>query len=192
MESSSTMFSVFKKTIDGSFLLTVTDATLAEKIVKLDAIEVSGLPRLVNDEVLKATMKEFGHMFSIQRDAMQRFPGVQNGIRTMTMTVKSPIPSFLSIGGYEAKIWYRGQEYRVCRVCGLTGHISKNCPEVRCFFMPRVRACECSNDLQCLYCFEVGHSSERCPEWLQDEETKKKDKKREEEEEMEKPQSVRN
>lgn len=112
---------------------------------------------------------------------MQRFPGVQNGIRTLT--VKTPNPSFLTIAGYEAKVWYRGQE-KTCRVCSRIGHISKNCPEVRCFSCREFGhvASECSSNLQYTYCYKVDHSNERCPEWLEEEEAREKGKKEYEEE----------
>lgn len=66
------------------------------------------------------------------------------------------------------KVWYRWQE-KTCCVCGRAGHISKNCPEVKsysCRGFGHV-ASDCSEDLQCLYYFEVGHTEECCVERLE-------------------------
>lgn len=88
------------------------------------------------------------------------------------MTLRNPVPSFVTVEGYVIKTWYRGQE-RTCRICGRTGHVSKNCPKVRCFSCWRYGhvASECDDDLQCDYCYEVGHTSAQCQE--RDEEKEK-------------------
>lgn len=106
------------------------------------------------------------------------------------MTLKSPIPSFVQIGGYEAKILYRGQE-KTCRICGRVGHMSKNCPEIRCFSCQGFNhvASDCVDDLKCLYFYEMGHTEKRCAECLEDE-RKEQENEKENQLEMEKKSQI--
>lgn len=115
-----------QRTIDSSVLLTFVDESIAGSVVELDVIIVNGMPRLVSyaysrkifvklfylpfevdNADVKMAISEFGHVFGIRQDKLQSFPNIESGLRTVTMTLKSSIPSFVRVGGYEVKVWYR-------------------------------------------------------------------------------------
>lgn len=184
--------------IDGTVMVTFKDSTAADSLVEMDCIEIKGIPCLVSyvdskkiyvkvhylpcevaDQCVRDKLSEFGHVFFVRRDKYLLHPLIENGTRTVTMTVKRNIPSFLTIGECEAKIYYRDQQ-KTCRLCGREGHFSKNCPEVKCYGCGDYGhvASNCDQDLYCDYCFESSHLESRCPWKLEDEEKRREEKRK--------------
>ena len=176
--------------IDNAMYVTFSTRATAESLVELDIISVRGVPSVVSfadskrvyvkvyylphevdNQDVRNALDEFGHVYKIRRDKYLLHKDIFNGVRTVTMTLKNDIPSFISIAGFEAKIYYR-EQIKTCRICGRPGHFSKNCPEVKCYSCGKYGhvSSECDQQLRCDYCHEAGHSKDRCKERLEDEE----------------------
>jgi len=95
-------------------------------------VKIYYLPYEVENKDLFAELGEYGHVYHIRRDGMAGHPGIESGVRTVTMSLNHPIPSFLKVVGCHVKVYYRGQ-LQTCRKCGSCGHFVKDCPEVECY-----------------------------------------------------------
>ena len=172
---------------DRSVLVTFASEYVAEQIVGMDVVKLRGIPVVVSwadrrktyvkvhylpyevpNEMLLEVLKGYGHVYSIRRDSFQLHGEIETGTRTVTMTLREDIPSYLQVGGCTVKTYFRGQKM-TCRVCGGTGHIGRKCPDVRCYNCGEYghMAASCPN-VQCSYCYDEGHNYENCQSRLQD------------------------
>jgi len=172
---------------DRSVLVTFASEEVAEQVVGMDVVKLRGIPVVVSwadrrktyvkvhylpyevaNELLLEALKVYGHVYHIRRDSFQLHGEIETGTRTVTMTLREDIPSYIQVGGCTVKTYFRGQKM-TCRVCGGTGHIGRKCPDVRCYNCGDYghMAASCPN-VQCSYCYDEGHSYENCESRLQD------------------------
>lgn len=177
--------------MDRSVLVTFRDEETANFVADLDTVQINGinvlvtmvdqtrtwvkvyyLPFEVTNNELADALREFGHVHSVRQDKMSLHEDVYNGIRTVSMTIRKSIPSYIAIDGFDVYVFYRGQA-KTCRICQRTGHLQKNCPEIRCFNCRKYghTANECGEFISCEYCHEIGHRVDRCPERIEEEQT---------------------
>ena len=79
------------------------------------------------------------------------FPNLCNGNRIVEMVLNEELPYFLSICGYQCRVWYRGQPIQ-CIVCRDFGHRAQSCPLSG----------------RCRYCHHPGHKARECARaWVQ-------------------------
>lgn len=116
-----------QKAIDGSVLLSFCTESAAEYVRDLDVIVINRTPVVVssvnakivrvkvyylpyevtNDE-LKEVMADFGHVFKVSSDKCVDSM-IENGIRTVEIRLECEVPSFITVKGFETKIWYPRQ-----------------------------------------------------------------------------------
>lgn len=83
------------------------------------------------DEVVEA-LSEYGCVMGLDWDEYEDGPfiGLKNGLRSLLVALKKPIPNFVQICGYEVFVKYKGQP-RTCQICGGTTHLRATCPTRR-------------------------------------------------------------
>ena len=87
---------------------------------------VQYLPSEMSSVQVGEAMTRYGRVFSVKR---QLYDGttIETGTRIVSLEVTSPIPSYVFLGGYRAKIWHRGQ-VQTCAKCSATDHFARDCP----------------------------------------------------------------
>lgn len=121
----------FRYENDSSVDITLTDAN-----ENLSIVRVFNIPPEVESSFIRSTLAKYGKIKEITEEQWSSrftFP-VLNGIRDVSMTVTTPIPSYLQISGFRAHIQYEGQT-RTCQICNATDHLRPNCPK-RIFTLP--------------------------------------------------------
>lgn len=94
------------------------------------AVRVHDLPPAIKHTTVFDSLSKYGEILSVTRERWKHyFPGVYNGVRVLHMKVKSAIPSFVTIGGYETTISYHNQP-KSCRYCFNAAHPNQKCSEV--------------------------------------------------------------
>ncbi|KAK3742919.1 hypothetical protein QZH41_004493 [Actinostola sp. cb2023] len=139
-----------------SFPVIVSSVDARRKYVK-----VYYLPYEVQNSDLQAALAEHGHVYNVRRDV--GYKGIEDGVRTVTMNVNGNIPSFMKVGKYECKIWYRGQR-QTCRKCYSTEHFARDCPNVQCYRCKEMGhvSRNCLQEEYCDRCGQSGHTEWRC------------------------------
>ena len=100
------------------------------------------------EEVLSA----FGEVRRIRHQSFVSDTNIFTGTSLVSIVLKSVIqlPRFISIDGYNCKMWYRGQPL-ICNLCAVQVHRSANCP----------------NRDKCRRCGGSGHFARSCTNpWL--------------------------
>ena len=91
-------------------------------------VRIANLPPKMPMEIIKEHMTKYGVVHAVSEDKwsnMYRY-AVGNGIRTVTIELKTHIPSHLYIEGYRTLISYVGQP-TTCYVCNETTHMAQKC-----------------------------------------------------------------
>ncbi|KAK3745212.1 hypothetical protein QZH41_004251 [Actinostola sp. cb2023] len=165
---------------DESVVVTFADQVCVERILGLGTMNINSFPVIVSSvdarrkyvkvyylpyEVqnsdLQAALAEHGHVYNVRRDV--GYKGIEDGVRTVTMNVNGNIPSFMKVGKYECKIWYRGQR-QTCRKCYSTEHFARDCPNVQCYRCKEMGhvSRNCLQEEYCDRCGQSGHTEWRC------------------------------
>ena len=85
------------------------------------------LPCEVPDDAVRAALRPFGEIHSLQKSSHNGFPGLFDGSRVVKMSLAKDIPPVVCVAGFECHIWYRRQP-QWCPFCRAPGHRAKDCP----------------------------------------------------------------
>ena len=87
-------------------------------------VSILDLPYGTPDGEISSVLSKHGQVATIKSEV---YNGLYTGTRVVKMTVKSPVPSRVTIAGHVCTVFYRGQ-VRSCFRCGVSGHEAKKCP----------------------------------------------------------------
>ncbi|XP_078494777.1 uncharacterized protein LOC144749691 [Ciona intestinalis] len=95
---------------------------------------------LENDRLTRYLEENYGKVHAIKRRKDKR--GMDTGLRIVVMAKdvlkENPIPSYISVDGYQLYVKYNGQK-ETCKYCNETGHKIASCPRREADFLrPRV------------------------------------------------------
>lgn len=108
-------------------------------------VHVFDYPHEEIDEAVKEVISDFGVVKSVRRQKHIFDVSIYTGTRLVSVVLSATLPRFLSIEGYNCRIWYKGQPL-ICNLCAVQGHKSADCP----------------NRDRCRKCGEKGHFAKRC------------------------------
>ena len=118
---------------------------------KVTVLYIRDLPYEVASDDVIDFLSTHGEVLTAERSVNADFPTLCNGNRIVKMVLNEDIPHFLSIGGYQCRVWYRGQPIQ-CIVCRESGHRAQDCPLSG----------------RCRYCHQPGHMARECSQaWVQ-------------------------
>ena len=100
-----------------------------------------------NEEPIRRKLAVYGTVESIAFRHWPHLPSVSDGVRVVRMVRREAIPRHLTIGDFQVKISYAGQQ-QVCDLCVAPGHIARVCPLKG----------------KCFQCGLEGHLSRNCPQ----------------------------
>ena len=112
---------------------------------KVTVLHIRDLPYEVSSEDLVNFFSNYGEVLTVERSVAANFPALCNGNRILKLILNEDLPYFLSVCGFQCRVWYRGQPLQ-CLVCRQRGH--------------RVQSCPLSG--RCRYCHQVGHMARDC------------------------------
>lgn len=95
----------------------------------LTTVRVHDLPPTVSNTTVHEFMQQFGTVSSVSKERWKHyFPGIFNGVRIIHIILKQPIPSYITISGFQTYCSYIGQQ-STCRVCSKAAHPKQKCAE---------------------------------------------------------------
>ena len=112
---------------------------------KVTVLYIRDLPYEVATDDVVDFFSSFGEVLTVERSVAAETPNLCNGNRVLKMVLNEDLPYFISVCGYQCRVWYRGQPIQ-CFVCRQSGH--------------RAQACPLSG--RCRYCHQVGHMARDC------------------------------
>ena len=121
------------------------DIPVTRDAEKVTVLYVRDLPYEVASDDLVDFLSTFGEVLTVERSVAADTPNLCNGNRVLKMVLKDDLPYFISICGYQCRVWYRGQPIQ-CFVCRQLGHRAQSCPLSG----------------RCRYCHQVGHMARNC------------------------------
>ena len=121
------------------------DIPVTRDAKKVTVLYVRDLPYEVASDDLVDFLSTFGEVLTVERSVAADTPNLCNGNRVLKMVLKDDLPYFISICGYQCRVWYRGQPIQ-CFVCRQLGHRAQSCPLSG----------------RCRYCHQVGYMARNC------------------------------
>ena len=121
------------------------DIPVTRDAEKVTVLYIRDLPYEVASDDVVDFFSTFGEVLTVERSVAAETPSLCNGNRVLKMVLKGNLPYFISICGYQCRVWYRGQPIQ-CFVCRQSGH--------------RAQACPLSG--RCRYCHQAGHMARDC------------------------------
>ena len=112
---------------------------------KVTALYIRDLPYEVPSDDLVDFFSNYGEVLTMESSVAVNFPGLCNGSRILKLILNEDLPYFLSVCGYQCRVWYCGQPLQ-CLVCRERGHRAQSCPLSG----------------RCRYCHQVGHMARDC------------------------------
>ena len=100
-----------------------------------------------NEEPIRRKLAAYGTVESVAFRHWPHLPNISDGVRVVRMVRREAIPRHLTIGDFQVKISYAGQQ-QVCDLCAAPGHIARVCPLKG----------------KCFQCGLEGHLSRDCPQ----------------------------
>ncbi|XP_050299620.1 uncharacterized protein LOC126738362 [Anthonomus grandis grandis] len=93
-------------------------------------LRIYDLPLELKDCKIKEYLSIYGSVKSVRREKCSgsEYYEVENGIRSVLITMKKPIPSYISIESYTSLVVYKNQ-IRTCVLCNKPGHERRDCPD---------------------------------------------------------------
>ncbi|XP_076331680.1 uncharacterized protein LOC143236896 [Tachypleus tridentatus] len=85
----------------------------------------------LSHDVVKVVLSAYGTVCKLEHEAHQLHPNVCTRNRRVYMNIKTSVPNFLSVNGFPVMCHYPEMR-RLCRRCGLEGHILAECQTPRC------------------------------------------------------------
>ena len=113
-------------------------------------VQVHHYPSEAFDCHVEKVLMGFATVKGVKRQHWVGLPDVQTGTRLVDIFLDKHVPHNLVIGGFNCKMWYRGQPVTL-DLCGEIGHVLSQCP---------IRG-------KCRRCREPGHLARDCnrPAW---------------------------
>ena len=99
------------------------------------------------EEPIRRKLAAYGTVESVAFRHWPHLPNISDGVRVVRMVRREAIPRHLTIGDFQVKISYAGQQ-QVCDLCAAPGHIARVCPLKG----------------KCFQCGLEGHLSRDCPQ----------------------------
>lgn len=94
-------------------------------------VKVHDLPPHMPNRLIAKQLSQFGEVLSVKDDTWKEFfPGMPNGVRSVRIVLKKPIPSYVIVENDTAYVKYQNQ-IRTCRHCVRALHVGKSCVEAR-------------------------------------------------------------
>ena len=121
------------------------DIPVTRDAEKVTVLYIRDLPYEVATDDVVDFFSSFGEVLKVERSVAAETPNLCNGNRVLKMVLNEDLPYFISVCGYQCRVWYRGQPIQ-CFVCRQSGH--------------RAQACPLSG--RCRYCHQVGHMARDC------------------------------
>ena len=112
---------------------------------KVTVLHIRDLPYEVASDDLVEFFSNYGEVLTVERSVAANFPALCNGNRILKLILNEDLPYFLSVCGFQCRVWYRGQPLQ-CLVCRQRGHRAQSCPLSG----------------RCRYCHQVGHMARDC------------------------------
>ena len=112
---------------------------------KVTVLHIRDLPYEVSSDDLVDFFSNYGEVLTVERSVAVNFPALCNGNRILKLILNEELPYFLSVCGFQCRVWYRGQPLQ-CLVCRQRGHRAQSCPLSG----------------RCRYCHQVGHMARDC------------------------------
>ncbi|XP_075728503.1 uncharacterized protein LOC142769276 [Rhipicephalus microplus] len=115
----------------GAILLNGESVPLVSVGPEIVHVTIFRVPLWVGDAALATVLSAYGNVQHIHEPVFKGHPGVGTGVRVVRVEMKSQIPNFLTVQGYNVMCDYRGVK-KVCSKCRNAGHIAKDCATPRC------------------------------------------------------------
>ena len=94
---------------------------------RVRSVFVRDLPSEVPDDDVRGFFGSFGEVLSVRRGTFADFPSIHNGNRIVEVALMQDVPYFVSISGFNCRIWYARQPAH-CVICRESGHRAPSCP----------------------------------------------------------------
>ncbi len=179
------------KSTNGDIIVTTNNQEQKKEILKFAAVKVKSgetlhifdpsspisfvsiysVPYELHDDAIIRKLQKYGKVHSIRRCHHAEMPQCENGIRSLRMTLKKCIPSFIHFGSESFRVRYSGQ-LETCRRCDQYGHNANRCQRSRCFNcgMMDHTITACPLNRMCAICGSARHDISECVEWTPHEE----------------------
>ena len=97
--------------------------------VDLTHLHVFGCPVGLQNSKLCAALGQFGRIVGSPQQKKVLFEGLEisTGTRVLSLVLRSPVPSTVTVGQLKLRVWHRGQQ-QTCWRCNNSGHEAKACP----------------------------------------------------------------
>lgn len=94
-------------------------------------VKVHDLAPHMPNRLIAKQLSQYGEVLSVKDDTWKEFfPGMPNGVRSVRIVLKKPIPSYVIVENDTAYVKYQNQ-IRTCRHCVRALHVGKSCVEAR-------------------------------------------------------------
>ena len=93
-------------------------------------VRIANLPPEIYEITLRTHLAPYGEIGTVQDEKWSKAYryAVANGIRNVSITLITHIPSYLTVVGYRVLVSYDGQP-QTCYGCGDMGHLYQACPK---------------------------------------------------------------
>lgn len=167
--------SIQRKNSNNTWVVSFNSADCKERALALPSLQIAGCTAVLGDSenttvivkiyeapdemphtMIISRLSAYGTVLSFRRDKISST--ISNGIPTVRVRLKKPIPSAAYIAGEVVYFFYASQP-RTCRRCGLEGHMARSCSAVWCYSCekPGHHSSECNEPPRCSVCLESSH-----------------------------------